>query len=103
MLLVSGTGTRVADSFEGAFAAQLHVEFEPAGDRPPELSVTSPAAEAVFAAGDPITFAASATDVEDGDLSAAVAFASDLDGPLGSGASVVRSDLSPASTRSAPR
>jgi hypothetical protein len=95
VLIVTGSGRRAADSFEGAFGTQLHVEFEPAGDQPPELSLTSPAGGAVFAAGDPITFAATATDPEDGDLSAAVAFASDLDGPLGSGAPVVRSDLSP--------
>jgi Calcineurin-like phosphoesterase len=94
-LILTGTGTRSADSFEGGFGPQLHVEFEPAGDRPPELSLTSPAAGAVFAAGDPIPFAATATDVEDGDLSAAVVFTSDLDGPLGSGSPLVRSDLSP--------
>jgi hypothetical protein len=94
-LVVGGSGSRVADSFEGGFATQLHVEFEPGGDRPPELALTSPAGSAVFAAGDPVTFAATATDEEDGDLSAAVSFASDLDGPLGSGSPLVRSDLSP--------
>jgi hypothetical protein len=94
VLVVSGSGSRVADSFEGSFATQLHVEFEPGGDRPPELSLVSPAGSAVFAVGDPITFAATASDAEDGNLSGAVSFASDLDGPLGSGASLVRSDLS---------
>jgi len=95
VLIVTGSGRRAADSLEGAFGTQLHVEFEPAGDEPPGLSLTSPAAGAIFAAGDPISFAAAATDAEDGDLSAAVAFSSDLDGPLGSGAPLVRSDLSP--------
>jgi len=94
-LIVTGSGRRAADSFEGGFATQLHVEFEPGGDRPPELELTSPLADAVFASGDPISFAATATDVEDGDLSNAVSFSSDLDGPLGSGAVLVRSDLSP--------
>jgi hypothetical protein len=95
VLIVTGSGRRAADSFEGGFATQLHVESEPAGDEPPTLGLTSPADGAVFAAGDPISFAAAATDAEDGDLSAAVAFASDLDGPLGSGAPLVRADLSP--------
>jgi hypothetical protein len=95
VLIVSGSGARVADSFEGGFATQLHVAFEPAGDRPPSLTLDAPAGSAVFAAGDPISFAATASDAEDGDLSASVAFASDLDGPLGSGAPLVRSDLSP--------
>jgi hypothetical protein len=94
-LVVSGSGSRVADSFEGGFPPQLHVEFEPAGDRPPELSFVSPAGSAVFAVGDPVTFAATASDAEDGDLSATVSFASDLDGALGTGAAVVRSDLEP--------
>jgi hypothetical protein len=94
VLVVSGSGSRVADSFEGGFATQLHVEFAPA-DRPPELTLTSPSGSAVFAAGDPVTFAATALDAEDGDLSGAVSFASDLDGALGTGAEVVRSDLAP--------
>ena len=94
VLIVTGSGRRAADSFEGGFATQLHVEFEPAGDEPPVLALTSPPTGAVFATGDPIAFAADATDAEDGDLSAAVAFASDRDGPLGSGAPLVRSDLS---------
>jgi hypothetical protein len=97
VLVVTGSGRRAADSFEGGFATQLHLEFEPAGDEPPVLSFTSPAASAVFAAGDPVSFAALATDEEDGDLSAAVAFASDVDGPLGVGSPLVRSDLSPGS------
>lgn len=95
VLIVTGSGQRAADSFEGGFGTKLHLEFEPAGDRPPALSLTSPASGSVFAAGDPISFVAAAADAEDGDLSAAVAFGSDRDGPLGSGAPVVRSDLSP--------
>ena len=94
VLILTGSGRRVADSFDGGFAPQLHVEFEPASDGPPELSLTSPADGAVYAAGEPIAFAASASDAEDGDLSAAVLFESDLDGPLGSGPTLVRSDLS---------
>jgi hypothetical protein len=93
-LSVSGSGTRVADSFEGGFGALLHVEFEPAGDRPPALSLTSPAGSAVFGLGDVVRFVAIATDREDGDLSGAVVFGSDLDGPLGVGSPLERSDLS---------
>ena len=93
-LVLGGSGSRVADSAEGGYDTRLHVEFEFAGDRPPALSFVSPAGSAVFAVGDPISFAATASDAEDGDLSAAVSFASDLDGPLGAGAPLVRSDLS---------
>jgi hypothetical protein len=97
VLIVTGSGQRVADSFEGGFPTLLHVEFEPAGDRRPVLTLTAPAASAAFVAGDPISFVATASDEEDGDLSAAVAFASDVDGPLGVGSPLVRSDLSPGS------
>ncbi len=44
--------------------------------------------------GDPVTLTGTATDPEDGDLSAGLSWVSDQDGALGTGASVTRSDLS---------
>ncbi len=94
-LIVTGTGRRTADAFDGGFAPVLHVEFEMPDDFPPQLSLDAPAPNAAFAAGEAVAFAASSSDVEDGDLGGAVTWASDLAGPLGSGASLVRTDLAP--------
>jgi hypothetical protein len=94
-LIVTGTGRRTADAFDGGSAPVLHVEFELPDDFPPQLSLDSPEPNAAFAAGEPVAFAASASDVEDGDLGGAVTWASDRAGPLGSGAFLVRTDLAP--------
>ncbi len=54
----------------------------------PQISINSPSNNALFEQGDVITFAASAFDNEDGDLSADVQWYSSIDGALGHGASV---------------
>ncbi len=61
----------------------------PAGgtvDNPPTVSITGPANGATFSSGSSISFSGTATDAEDGDLSANLSWTSDLDGPIGSGA-----------------
>jgi len=60
----------------------------------PNVSIASPADGSVVVLGDPVSFAGSASDVQDGDLSASLAWSSDLDGPIGSGASFSTSSLS---------
>ena len=52
----------------------------------PEATITAPADGASFLTTDSISFSGSATDAEDGDISASLAWTSDLDGGIGSGA-----------------
>jgi hypothetical protein len=66
-----------------------------AANTAPGLVLAAPADGARFVAGDPVDFAASASDAEDGDLSAAIAWSSDLAGALGSGPSLTLTDLAP--------
>jgi cysteine-rich repeat protein len=54
----------------------------------PTVTITAPADGAVFEAGETVRLTGTAVDVEDGDLTAAIAWTSDLDGPLGGGGSV---------------
>jgi hypothetical protein len=94
-LVVSGSGRRTAEAFDGVAAAAplLHVEYTFSGNLPPELSITSPVDHASFGVGNPIPFAGSAIDPEQGDLSAQISWDSDVDGLLGVGASFSRDDL----------
>jgi len=61
---------------------------------PPSVEIAAPLDDSVFTAGDTIGFAASAVDTEEGDLSAAIDWTSDIDGPLGSGAAISIASLS---------
>jgi hypothetical protein len=54
----------------------------------PRIAIVSPAPGASLEPGTPVTLAATATDVEDGDLSATVRWTSDVEGTLGTGASI---------------
>lgn len=54
----------------------------------PAVTITSPANESVHLLGTAVTLNASVSDIEDGDVSASVVWTSDLDGIVGSGASV---------------
>ncbi|HEY0943766.1 MAG TPA: Ig-like domain-containing protein, partial [Opitutaceae bacterium] len=60
----------------------------------PAVNITAPADGATFAAGASVTFTATATDAQDGNLGASVTWSSDRDGALGTGASITRSTLS---------
>lgn len=61
----------------------------------PSASISSPPQDATFAAGEMIDFEGSGSDTEDGTLSGgALEWASDVDGALGTGATVSRDDLS---------
>jgi TonB family protein len=52
------------------------------------VSVTSPATNSSFTSGTTVTFTGTASDPEDGDLSASIVWSSDLSGQLGTGSSV---------------
>jgi len=59
----------------------------------PGVVITAPADGATVVVGDAVELAASASDAEDGDLSAAIAWSSSLAGPLGGGASLTLTDF----------
>jgi hypothetical protein len=84
----------VTDSAGFAANAQISLTVDPP-NAPPIVTITSPAAGSPFNAGDNIGFVATAVDPEDTDISAAVVWSSDLDGALGTGASINRDDLTP--------
>src|SRR3989304_7137788 len=60
----------------------------------PSISITNPIDGLISADGSEITFTGTATDVEDGDLTASIIWTSDLAGSLGSGDSFTTSSLS---------
>ena len=64
------------------------------GNRPPTVEIGAPGDDATFAAGDTVEFAATASDAEEGDLSATIEWSSDRDGPLGGGAALSTASLS---------
>lgn len=61
---------------------------------PPVPSISAPADASAFTAGTVITFTGAATDAEDGDVTTSVTWASDIDGPLGTGGTFSTSTLS---------
>ena len=65
-----------------------------AGNTAPNVSITSPANGSTFTQGDNVSFAGTATDAEDGTISASLSWTSSLDGAIGSGASFSTSGLS---------
>ena len=59
------------------------------GNNTPQVTITAPADPTTVDSGVEVTFNATATDTEDGDLAASVNWTSDLDGFLGTGATVM--------------
>ncbi|HKK92073.1 MAG TPA: IPT/TIG domain-containing protein, partial [Longimicrobiales bacterium] len=90
--LAAGT-TVVRATFQGTSGqATLTVE---AANGTPTVAITAPADGASFQLGDAITFTGTASDPEDGTLSgASLAWTSQIDGAIGSGASFTTSSLS---------
>src|SRR5207249_9640318 len=60
----------------------------------PAALITAPATGATFEPGAAVTFTGSASDTEDGDLSATIAWTSSRDGALGTGRTITASALS---------
>src|SRR5262245_57839610 len=97
VLLVTGSGVRTAEAFDGSAsrAPLLHVEIESTGaDFPPKITLSLPADHAMFGVGQTVAFSATASDVESGDVSASLSWSSNRDGALGTGSSFSRSNLS---------
>lgn len=72
------------------------IEGAPAGNinQSPVVSILSPANASIYTFGDSVTFNATATDDEDGDLTADIQWTSSRDGVIGNGPQVTVSNLS---------
>lgn len=57
------------------------------GKSPPKVTISSPSDEQVFASGASISFAGTADDKEDGDVTPSLVWVSDIDGQIGTGGS----------------
>lgn len=82
-----------SDGRNGTASATLTVND--VANEAPDVTITTPADGASAASGSSVTFNGGATDPEEGALTgASLVWTSDLDGPLGTGNSFARSDLS---------
>ena len=76
---------RDAAGNESSPSGSLVVLTNPLTNQAPLVLISSPANGALFSEGASVAFVASASDVEDGDLTASLSWTSDLDGAIGSG------------------
>lgn len=84
---------RVVDSY-GGFESSVTTLRVLANGSPPVTTIVTPAGGSVFTEARPVPLSATASDPDDGDLSASIEWGSDLDGALGTGASISPSNLS---------
>ncbi|HEY7444940.1 MAG TPA: choice-of-anchor D domain-containing protein [Vicinamibacterales bacterium] len=98
-------GTTAHFSAEGLYELRLTVsdgEFLTADtmfvdaqiNPPPVVAITAPAGGSVFDESQTVTFAASASDIEEGDLTALLTWTSSLDGAIGNGGQIAIATLS---------
>jgi large repetitive protein len=81
----------LSDAERASVDAYLHAKYLQAGppNELPVVAISQPLEGSAFAVGATVDLTATATDAEDGDLSSAITWSSNLDGPLGSGGSLV--------------
>jgi hypothetical protein len=84
-----------ADSVD-AYAAGVQLGGGP-GNAAPVVTITAPADPTTVPEGTSINFTGTAIDAEDGDISSGINWSSNVDGALGTGASITTSTLSPGS------
>jgi len=78
-------------AYHGAAPDLGRFEYVPVPDNtPPVAAIASPEHGATFTEGEPISFSGSASDAEDGDVTASLSWSSNLDGPIGSGGTFTR-------------
>ncbi len=77
-----------------AFFQLDNIRVNTLANEAPVVSMTSPSDGTSVTVGDSIEFAASASDAEDGDVSASLAWSSDIDGDIGSGSTFSFAGLS---------
>jgi hypothetical protein len=92
------TGDAQANGFTGWFIDDVVVTGASScggpGNTAPAVTLAAPANGATFVEGTSVTFSGSATDAEDGPLTGALSWTSNLDGAIGSGGSFSTSTLS---------
>lgn len=86
--------TTDSGSLTGLDSITLTVQAAPPPNTAPTVTITSPVNGVSVNEGESVTFSATVTD-EDPNLAASLVWTSNLDGQIGTGASVSRSDLSP--------
>jgi len=86
----------------GGFSSELRctriwveVDYTPTSNTSPTVNITAPPDASTFNQGDNINFTGTASDVEDGNLTANLAWTSSINGSIGTGGSFSRNDLSP--------
>jgi hypothetical protein len=89
-----GITARATDSAGQSGEAQVSITIAAPPNAPPQVSIDAPASGQSFPAGASVQFTGSASDPEDGSLSSSLVWTSSLDGPIGTGASFTRSNLS---------
>jgi hypothetical protein len=96
VILITGSGMRIAEAYDGRpFAAPLlHVEYALSDNSKPTAKILSPLNRSTFNQGYPVTFTATAQDLEDGNLTTNITWTSSLDGDLGTGGSLSTAHLS---------
>ncbi|MCP4662096.1 MAG: S8 family serine peptidase [bacterium] len=82
------------NTFTGWFIDDVVVTAESSCGNAPDVTITAPADGSTYTEGDSVTFTGTASDVEDGDLTASLDWTSSLDGSIGSGGSFSTSTLS---------
>jgi hypothetical protein len=91
VVIITGTGERVAEAYDGSSAGAplLHVVYTmgPPVNQPPTAEISAPPDRASFGQGQVIGFTGTASDVEDGDVTASLSWISSLDGSIGNGGS----------------
>jgi len=81
----------VTDSLGASVSRQITLTIAP--NQAPVASIESPAPGSLFNQGSAVLLSGSASDPEDGDLSASITWTSSLDGALGVGSQLSRNDL----------
>jgi serine protease AprX len=89
----NGKGGSFTLELSNAYTSTSSSEPGPCANGRPDVTITSPANGSSFDEGEMITFTGTAQDAGDGDLSASLDWSSDLDGFIGSGASMPTSTL----------
>lgn len=78
----------VTDSEGNQVSESLSIAVNAVSDEAPNLAITSPGNGSSFTEGESITFTASASDAEDGNIGSSIIWSSNIDGNLGTGASI---------------
>jgi VCBS repeat-containing protein len=82
-----------SDGLGNSNVALVTITVHPVNDAP-VTTISAPANGQIFTQGDLITFTGTAFDAEDGDVTANQTWESDINGPIGTGGTFSRSDLS---------